>query len=68
MRSAISHDIICGGHGKNLSGFRNFITYVAYKWKHLRRRIRELRNDTVKFGVKVTIEFWFDFKFFFYSQ
>ena len=60
----MSHDIICGGFDKNLSGFHNFVTYDAYKWKHLQRRIRELRKDTLKFGVKVTIEFWFDFKFF----
>jgi len=41
---SISHDIICGGCGKNLSEFCNFFTYDAYKWKHLRRRIKELRR------------------------
>jgi len=41
---SISHDIICGGCSKNLSEFRNFVTYDAYKWKYLRRRIRELRR------------------------
>ena len=29
---------------KTLNGFCNFFTYDAYEWKHLRRRIRELRS------------------------
>ena len=41
---SIPRYIICGGSGKKLSRFRNFFTYNAYKRKHLRRRIRELRR------------------------
>ena len=29
---------------KTLNGFCNFFTYDAYEWKHLRKRIRELRS------------------------
>ena len=41
---SIPRYIICGGSGKKLSRFRNFFTYNAYKRKHLRRRITELRR------------------------
>jgi hypothetical protein len=61
-----THEIIHGDCGKNLSVFHNFITYDAYKWKHLRKNNKRVEKDATKFGVKVTVKFVFDFELFFY--
>jgi hypothetical protein len=52
-----THDIIHGGCGKQLSGFYNFIMYDAYKWEHLRRRIRESRR--MQLGFESGHQIWF---------
>lgn len=39
-----THDIIHGDCGKNFSVFRNFIMHDVYKWKHLRKRIRDSKR------------------------
>ena len=57
--------IICGGYGKKLSEFWNFITYDAYKQKYLRRRIIEFRRMWLVLGVEVTIKFDFEYKLFY---
>ena len=56
-----THYIICGGYGKKLSEFWNFITYDAY----LRRRIIEFRRMWLVLGVEVTIKFGFEYKLFY---
>ena len=60
----ISHDIICGDYGKNLSGFRNFFHVRCLQMETSANKNQRVEKDTVRFGVKVTIEFGFDFEFF----
>ena len=47
---------------KNWEGFAQSVTYDVYKPKYLRRR--SVEKDSVRFGVKVTVESGFDFKTF----
>ena len=39
--------------------------YDFYKPKHLRKKNRSIEKESVRFGVKVTVELGFDFKTFF---
>ena len=48
---------------KNWEGFAQSVTYDVYKPKYLRRR--SVEKDSVRFGVKVTVELGFDFKIFY---
>ena len=63
-----SHDIIRGGHGKNLRRFRTTCHVRCLQTEVSQKKNRSVENDSVGFGVKVTVDLGFDFKTFLYRQ
>ena len=59
-----SHDIIHGGYGKELRRFRTICHVRCLQTEVPQKKNRSIENDSVRFGVKVTIELGFDFKTF----
>ena len=57
-------DIIHGGCGKNLRRFRTFCHIGCLEIKASQRKDRSVEQDSLRFGVKVTVELWFDYKTF----
>ena len=49
---------------KNGEGFAQSVMYDVCKPKYLRTKNRSVEKDSVRFGVKVTVELGFDFKTF----
>ena len=59
-----SHDIIHGGRGKKLRRFRTISHIRCLQTKVSQKKNRSVEKDSVRFGVKATIELGFDFKTF----
>ena len=59
-----SHDMICGGHGKKLRRFHTICHVRCLQTKVSEKENYSVENDSVRFGVKVTVELGFDFKTF----
>ena len=59
-----SHDIICGGCGKKLRGFQTISHVQCLQTKVPQKKNRSVEKDSVRFRVKVMIEFGFDLKTF----
>ena len=57
-----SHDIIRGGYGKKLRRFHTICHVRCLQTKVSHKKNRSVEKDSVRFGVKVTIELGFDFK------
>ena len=57
-------DIIREGCGKNLRKFRTFWHIGCLEIKASQRKDRSIEQDSIRFGVKVTVELWFDYKTF----
>ena len=59
-----SRDIIRGGRGKNLRRFQTICHVRCLQTEISQKKNRSVEKDSVRFGVKVTIELGFDFKTF----
>ena len=59
-----SHDIIRGGYGKKLRRFGIICHVRCLQTEVSQKNNRSVEKDSVRFGVKVTIELGFDFKTF----
>ena len=59
-----SHDIICGACGKKLRRFRIICHVRCLQTEVSLMKNRTVEKDSVRFGVKVMVELWFDFKTF----
>ena len=57
-----SRDIIHGGHSKNLRRFCTICHVRCLQTEVSQKKNRSVEKDSVRFGVKVTIELGFDFK------
>ena len=63
-KSEKSHDIIRGGYDKKLRRFRTICHVRCLQTKVSQKKNRSIENDSVRFGVKVTVELGFDFRTF----
>ena len=59
-----SHDMIHGGYGKKLRRFRTICHVRGLQTEASQKKNRSVEEDSVRFGVKVTVELGFDFKTF----
>ena len=59
-----SYDIIRGGRGKKLRRFRTIYHVRCLQAEVSPKKNRSVEKDSIRFGVKVTIELRFDFKTF----
>ena len=59
-----SHDIIYGGYGKKLRRSRKISHVRCLETEVSQKKNHSVEKDSVRFGVKVTIELGFDFKTF----
>jgi len=59
-----SCDIIQGGGGKKLGRFHIMCHVRCLQTETSQKKNRSVENDSVRFGVKVTVELGFDFKTF----
>ena len=57
-----SHDIIRGGRGKKMKRFCTICHVRCLQTKVSQKKNRSVENDSVGFGVKVTVKLGFDFK------
>ena len=60
-----SHDIIRGGRGKNLRRFQTICHVRCLQTEVSQKKNRSVENDSVRFGVKITVELGFDFRTFY---
>ena len=51
-----SRDIICGGHGKKLRRFHTIYHVRCLKIEVSQKKNRSVEKDSLRFGVKVTVE------------
>ena len=59
-----SHDIIRGGYGKKIEKVSHNMSCTMFINRVSQKKNCSVKKDSVKFGVKVTIELRFDFKTF----
>ena len=59
-----SHDIIRGDYGKKLRRFSIICHVRRLQTEASLKKNRSVEKDPVRFGVKVMVELWFDFKTF----
>ena len=59
-----SHEMIRGGYGKNLRKFHIICHVRCLQTEVSQKKNHSVEKDSVRFGVKVTIELGFDFKTF----
>ena len=57
-------DIIGGGCGKKLRMFCTFRHIRCLQTEASQKKISNVEKDCIRFGVKMTVEFWFDYKTF----
>ena len=60
-----SLDIICGGHGKKLRRFQTICHVRCLQTKVSQKKNRSVEKNSVRFGVKITVELGFDFRTFY---
>ena len=59
-----SHDIIRGGYGKKIEKVLDNMSCMMFTNQVSHKKNHSVEKDSVRFGVKATIELGFDFKTF----
>ena len=57
--------IIHGGYGKKLRRFCTFHHVRCLQTEAFQKKNSNVEKDCIRFGVKMTVEFWFDYKTFY---